>query len=107
MSIFVAKMLTIMGFVFFAGGPADAVKMAVLGAPEADVPAITCASCEKVAIVDISQAQSASQAQSGLSLRPAVGGAFWNMNSMEYDETGDGVIVQEMHDDVAASQGMK
>ncbi|PCJ71721.1 MAG: hypothetical protein COA62_03875 [Rhodobiaceae bacterium] len=53
MSIFVAKMLTILGFVFYAGGPVDALRLAFVGPAETGPLSVTCEACERTAALDI------------------------------------------------------
>jgi hypothetical protein len=101
MSIFVVKMLTILGFIFFAGGPVDAVKLALLDDPQMTEPTMDCVSCEKVAVLDLSRQEP------GLALRPAVGGAFWDANSMSYNGKMGAEPAWEDRGGMSASQGME
>jgi len=101
MSVFVVKMLTILGFVLFAGGPVDALKLAVATDDNLAEPSVICASCEKIAVLDISDANPLT------SLRPAVGGAFWDADLLEYNENMDAEISWENRDGFSGSQGTK
>lgn len=101
MSVFVVKMLTILGFVFYAGGPVDAVRLAFTDDPNVSDPAFSCTGCEKTAVLDISSATAA------ISLRPAVGGAFWDAASTEYNENGDADSAREKRAPMSAPQGIE
>ena len=99
MSVFVVKMLTILGFVFFAGGPVDALKLVLANDDGLAEPSVICASCEKVAVLDISDENPLA------SLRPAVGGAFWDADLLEYNEDMDAEISWENRDGFSGPQG--
>ncbi len=66
MSIFVVKMLTILGFIFYAGGPVDALQLAFMGAAEMDELRVTCETCERTAALDGAPVQTASLLRSSI-----------------------------------------
>jgi hypothetical protein len=70
MGVFVVKMLTILGFVFYAGGPVDALQLAFGGNARVAPLGVACDGCERTAA-----STAAVRVQAVALLRPAIGEA--------------------------------
>ena len=78
MSIFVAKMLTILGFVFYAGGPVDALRLAFAGPAETRPLSVACEACERTVALDITAGQRMAYLHPPVGLFDTVGRDAWD-----------------------------